>query len=190
MPHRRDPESARSEIREAALAEFLQHGYDASTLEGVAARVGLTRQAVLYHFRSKEALLRSLVDPAFEAIAATLDVLEQERRPGGPTHDDQVAVLSRLVAVTYEHRGPVGLVGRFAHDHAGLGLGPLMRDNNVRLATLLAGDRFATDDATRIRTVACMAALAGVQTARVDVPLDTPAQKAVLVSALAGILRE
>lgn len=50
-------ETTRSAIIDAALSLVDAHGIEAATLDAIAARLGLTKQGLYYHFRSKEALL-------------------------------------------------------------------------------------------------------------------------------------
>lgn len=51
----------RQAILRAALAEFSQHGYSATTLDGVAHAAGVTRGAVYWHFANKAALYEELL---------------------------------------------------------------------------------------------------------------------------------
>jgi TetR/AcrR family acrAB operon transcriptional repressor len=51
----------RQAILRAALAEFSQRGYSATTLDGVARAAGVTRGAVYWHFASKAALYEELL---------------------------------------------------------------------------------------------------------------------------------
>src|SRR3954447_25995719 len=50
-------EARRREIVSAALEVFAERGYRGASLAHIAGRVGITQQAVLYHFGSKEHLL-------------------------------------------------------------------------------------------------------------------------------------
>jgi AcrR family transcriptional regulator len=70
--------ATRESIRQAAAVEFRTRGYGAATLEGIAHRLGMTRQAVLYHFRSKDELLDAVVGPYLDTLTS---VLEAGRRP-------------------------------------------------------------------------------------------------------------
>ena len=189
MTGRASATAVRANIESAALAEFLENGYDASTLEDVAERVGLTRQALLYHYRSKQALLDSLLRPAFDAMSATLDELES-RLPAerAPSAAQQRQVLTRLVENACEHRDAYALVGRFTTHRTMLNLGDVVQTNSARVATLLAGEAFETDHATRIRVIACMAALGGTMGSRLALSLDDDEDKRVLVDALAALL--
>lgn len=50
----------REALLEAAAQEFEAYGYEKTTLQGVADRLGLTRGTVLFHFHTKEASIPSL----------------------------------------------------------------------------------------------------------------------------------
>jgi AcrR family transcriptional regulator len=80
-PKRRSAEAAREEIREAALDLFVAHGYGATSLEDIAGRLKLTRQAVLYHFRSKEELLRNVLSPYFSEVASVVEEIHVSDPP-------------------------------------------------------------------------------------------------------------
>jgi AcrR family transcriptional regulator len=68
-PRRRTDER----IVSAALARFAGQGFGATSLDVVAADVGLTKQAILYWFPSKEALLDAVVTRSAEELRAALD---------------------------------------------------------------------------------------------------------------------
>jgi AcrR family transcriptional regulator len=68
-PRRRTDER----IAAAALARFARQGFGATSLDAVAADVGLTKQAILYWFPSKEALLDAVVTRSAEELQVALD---------------------------------------------------------------------------------------------------------------------
>ena len=53
--------------------EFLQRGYDATSMEHLAAATGLTKSALYHHVSSKEELLQQAVSRALDALFAVLD---------------------------------------------------------------------------------------------------------------------
>jgi len=64
----------------AAMEEFLEKGYDGSSMDAVAARAGLTKGGLYHHFRSKEDLLIAVHDRLMEPIVALLDRASEEPR--------------------------------------------------------------------------------------------------------------
>lgn len=49
------------EILEAALAEFVERGFEAARMEDIARRAGLSKAGVYLYFESKDALLKALI---------------------------------------------------------------------------------------------------------------------------------
>ena len=63
-------------IRGVALDLFAERGYDATSLREIAERLGVTKAAVYYHFRTKEEILASLFD---EQLAGIDEIVEWAR---------------------------------------------------------------------------------------------------------------
>ncbi len=61
----------RSRLRELALKLFAEQGYEKTSLREIAERLGVTKAALYYYFKSKEDIVRSLV----EDYVAELDEL-------------------------------------------------------------------------------------------------------------------
>jgi AcrR family transcriptional regulator len=184
LSRRRKSEDAKAEIRAAAVALFLQHGYDGTSLEAVADQVGVTRPAVLYHFGSKEALLRSVVEPGFDALESVVSGFESE----GSGLVDQETVVRALVDALLEHRRAIALITRFANDYLVGSIGATAAGLNRRAAALL-GVGATSEPATRVRVVATLAALSGIADARVAVALDTAEEREALVRGLVALLK-
>ena len=66
-------ERSRREIVEVATRMFAARSYEATSLSEIAAEWGGSKATVLYHFRTKAAILHDLVAPAAEALAGVLD---------------------------------------------------------------------------------------------------------------------
>lgn len=63
--------STSARILDAALHAFGTAGYEATSLDALAAELGIRKQTILYHFSSKEQLLDAVIDEAgLELIAA------------------------------------------------------------------------------------------------------------------------
>ena len=52
----------RARIQQIAVELFTEHGYEGTSLREIAERLGVTKAALYYHFRSKEDIILSLVE--------------------------------------------------------------------------------------------------------------------------------
>jgi AcrR family transcriptional regulator len=59
----REP-GTRSRIQQVALELFTENGYEATSLREIAERLGVTKAALYYHFKTKDDILWSLVEDA------------------------------------------------------------------------------------------------------------------------------
>lgn len=82
---------------EAAIDLFTEQGFDKTSLREVAERVGVTKAALYYHFRSKEDLLSSLIERVHGISGHGLDVLELLAPQKGSV--DRQAILAALEAL-------------------------------------------------------------------------------------------
>ena len=60
-------------ILDGALASFGTRGYDASSLDAIAAELGVRKQTILYYFPTKEALLEAVIDRSAAELSAVLE---------------------------------------------------------------------------------------------------------------------
>lgn len=67
------PTTTADRILDGALASFGTRGYDGTSLDHLAAGLGLTKQSILYHFSSKEALLDSVIDRSAVELSRALE---------------------------------------------------------------------------------------------------------------------
>lgn len=87
----------RAEILRVAAQEFGHQGFRAARLDDVAARLGVTRQALYYYYPTKTAILADLYERFFDALECALD--EAERAHSGTGHfDAMLAAHIRTVA--------------------------------------------------------------------------------------------
>ena len=61
-------QDTRARIQSVALELFAEQGYDKTSLREIAERLGVTKAALYYHFKSKEDIVTSLVEDYFGAI--------------------------------------------------------------------------------------------------------------------------
>lgn len=75
-------EDTRGRIQAVALELFTEHGYDKTSLREIAERLGVTKAALYYHFRSKEEIVESLtVDHVARVDALLAWAQEQDQTP-------------------------------------------------------------------------------------------------------------
>jgi len=60
----------RARIQAVAIELFTEQGYDKTSLREIAERLDVTKAALYYHFKSKEDLIRSLIDDYFGQVDA------------------------------------------------------------------------------------------------------------------------
>jgi TetR/AcrR family transcriptional regulator len=64
--------NTRPRVLEVAVASFGSRGYEATSLDALAAELGVTKQTILYYFPSKEVLLEAAIAHAGAELAGTL----------------------------------------------------------------------------------------------------------------------
>jgi AcrR family transcriptional regulator len=90
----RKREATRRRIAEEGLRLFLAGGYEATTLDAVAAAAGISRRTFFSYFASKDEILMALNEAFWETILADL----ARAIPGGPPLDAVRDVLVRHVS--------------------------------------------------------------------------------------------
>jgi AcrR family transcriptional regulator len=84
----REQSDTRTRIQEVALELFIEHGYEATSLREIAERLGVTKAALYYHFKTKEDIVASLVQDRTDALKALLDWAEAQ--PPGPRLREEI----------------------------------------------------------------------------------------------------
>jgi AcrR family transcriptional regulator len=70
----------RARIQEIAVELFSEHGYEGTSLREIAERLGVTKAALYYHFKSKEDIVASLVDDYFAQVDDLVAWAQQQPR--------------------------------------------------------------------------------------------------------------
>ncbi len=85
----------RSQAQKVALELFAEQGYEKTSLREIAERLGVTKAALYYHFKSKEDIVHSLTDDYFAEIDALLDWAKEQPR----TDESRREILDRYVGI-------------------------------------------------------------------------------------------
>src|SRR6266436_7491726 len=72
-PGRRARGDTRERIQAVALELFAEHGYEKTSLREIAERLGVTKAALYYHFKSKEDIVRSFTEDYFDRLDALIE---------------------------------------------------------------------------------------------------------------------
>lgn len=128
QPHRPEPLAkgvrTRAAIIRVAAESFSVSGYEATTLEGIASQLGLSRGLVLFHFESKRAVLMAVLEPLFTELEALVSRYEKYSTPISPrprrqllteycdliiAHREATILLSRDLSSIVQMRWPTGV---------------------------------------------------------------------------------
>ena len=85
----------RERIQSIALELFAEQGYEKTSLREIAERLGVTKAALYYHFKSKEDIVHSFTDDYFAEFDALLD-WAKDQPPGDQTRRE---ILDRYVGI-------------------------------------------------------------------------------------------
>jgi AcrR family transcriptional regulator len=167
-------------IARLALARFRVGGFVGTSIADLAGALGVSKAAIYYHYRSKDALLHRLIDPLLDAIDACI----QDHTTPARTHRQ---LLGAYLAVLLAHREVVPLV---ATDVAVLNhpkIGPRLRTQNQQLRTLLVAPD--TSVAARLRAEAALGAIWRPLIAEPQVDFSDVAHQRILIDAAVAALQ-
>lgn len=100
-------------VARAAFSLFLRHGYNATSLDQVAAALNVTKAAIYYHHASKEAILAYGVGQALGSLEGVLT--ESPALPGQATPLERFEyVLRRTLEIGMSHLAEVAVLLRLS----------------------------------------------------------------------------
>ena len=160
--------SNRQPILDAAEAIVTEQGVNDMTLEGVAARAGVTKGGLIYHFKTKEALLQALVERMMTQIetrqqddaarhgqtleALLLAMIDDTFDMG----DAEKTLMTNLLAAVSSYPNQLGPVQQLyeratadvtrEHEHAGLALVVSRALDGILFLELLNLKRFSEEE--------------------------------------------
>jgi AcrR family transcriptional regulator len=85
----------RARVQKVALELFAEQGYEKTSLREIAERLGVTKAALYYHFKSKEDIVHSFTDDYFAEIDALLEWAKDLPR----SEQAQREILDRYVGI-------------------------------------------------------------------------------------------
>lgn len=159
------PSETRQRIQEAARELFGQKGVQRTSLQDIADRLGITKPALYYHFRSREDLVRSILAPLIEEGEAFVAGHERLR---GSARTGPRELLEGYFDFHYRHRADLFLIVAELTTLADLGLIDVMLAWRERLGKLVFGAR-----PTLAQSARAVIAFGGVQDCCLQFP-DTP----------------
>ena len=92
-PTREQAELRRLELLDKALELFLEHGYELTTIEAIAAAVGMTKRTVYARYEDKAALFRAAVQRAIERWIVPVEALHRFQ------HEDLETILVKVADI-------------------------------------------------------------------------------------------
>ena len=85
----------RSRVQKVALELFAEQGYEKTSLREIAERLGVTKAALYYHFKSKEDIVHSFTDDYFTELDALVDWAKDQPRG----EENRREILDRYVSI-------------------------------------------------------------------------------------------
>jgi TetR/AcrR family transcriptional regulator len=99
---KRDPSATRRALLRAAAELFSERGFDGVPIEEVAARAGVNKALISYHFRGKRGLYVAILESGFAAMRSRLKAIEAQ----APSAREALrAFLDAFAAVTRDQPG-------------------------------------------------------------------------------------
>ena len=154
--------SARERVLQAALELFIEHSIGGTSMQMIADRLGVSKPAVYYQFRSRDDIVVALVEPMFDDIVRVIKIAEAM-----PTQQGRRDVtLSGVVELAVRYRRLTFLFYDRAMEHAVRARDDFMAVGDAAAAILQGPEPDAT---ARVITTAL---LSGTFTAAADPKLE------------------
>lgn len=100
---RRDAVATRDALLAAGTALFAEHGYAGVPVAAIAAKAGVNKAMINYHFGGKRGLYLAIVSATFAEIVASVERLAEAPRPAPEALRELVAVVGELVTRRHPH---------------------------------------------------------------------------------------
>ncbi|MCP2166745.1 TetR/AcrR family transcriptional regulator [Goodfellowiella coeruleoviolacea] len=176
----------RDRIQQIALELFAEQGYENTSLREVADRLGITRPALYYHYKTKEDILVGVVEDLIRSIDELLDWARAQPR----TQDARMAVLRRITDLLSTRWRPLIKFSqtnqRFLDTHP---IGDQLRNRMLTMVSVLSGpeDTLVRQFEARL---AVLAVVIGSVPALFDLDVTDEQRNAVALEVATKLLRE
>ncbi len=131
--------STKHRLIEAASAAFVARGVAGASLDEIARSAGVTKQTILYHFKSKSGLLEAVLIEAAETLRAELDHAVAQAPPGWGQVEAVVRSTFALAVRRPELLGLLGEVSRLGPPESELVLAVLQSTIDRAIVALQRG---------------------------------------------------
>jgi AcrR family transcriptional regulator len=172
-----------SRIARLALARFRIGGFAGTSIADLAGALGVSKAAIYYHYRSKDALLHHLIDPLLDAI----DTCIQDHTTPATSARTARQLLDTYLAVLLAHREVVALATTDVAVLNHPSIGPRLHAQNQQLQSLLAAPN--TTVPARLRAEAALGAIWRPLIAQPQIDLTDPDHQHTLVDAAVATLQ-
>jgi AcrR family transcriptional regulator len=140
----------RARIQEVALELFTEQGYEQTSLREIAERLGVTKAALYYHFKSKDEIVNSFLDDSTAQIDELIDWADG-LSPGPETRREVIERYAHDMYDSHQH----AIMRFFEQNQAtlrGMAKGQAVRERMMRLVHALAGPHASPTDRLRATT--------------------------------------
>jgi AcrR family transcriptional regulator len=172
-----------SRIAGLALARFRVSGFTGTSIADLAGALGVSKAAIYYHYRSKDALLHQLIDPLLGAIDACI----QDHSTPAASAQSARELLDAYLAVLLAHREVVRLITTDVAVLNHPSIGPRLQAQNQQLQSLLAAPDLGPS--ARLRAEAALGAIWRPLIAEPQLDLTDPAHQHTLIDAAVATLQ-
>ena len=158
--------NTRERVLDAALGSFGTRGYEATSLDQLAAELGIRKQTILYYYPSKAELLDAVVDTSSAALVETLEAALPTPGRGWSRVEAIIRSVFRLALRRPELLGLLREVSRLGSPTATRlsdNLDPLVKRAREFLEAEMAAGHFRTTDA-RLLLLSTYSTVLGVAT--------------------------
>lgn len=149
-----DGSDTRARLCEVALELFAEQGYEKTSLREIAERLGVTKAALYYYFKSKEDIVRSLV----EDYVAQLDGLIAWAKTQTPGPDTRAQIVTRYLDIVADGSAVFRMLHQNQAAVSGLAAakerGEVFKERIDSLVDLLTGPHATLRD--QVRAASCL----------------------------------